>query len=402
MNLSGQALAPVIAYVNAVSATNWKDFIGIDEFEELAKKIHSIHSGIMNLSDARIIIFDAMMEFSKDIKIRGRTEEIPPEVIEEYKKKFVSCIKGTIESYPREYVYRFFFNDFPDWGEFSVDITGEIKILCENYPAARDDMPESFNPSHLYQLSDKKKTSLAINMKGCAGTSHDSPATTAAIALLKQCTFLFKLYGLMKVTYLKSSTYLETLSPSIHEELQLPDSINKVHRLKPDLTKLVVFEGCSAAEILAGKTPIATTNDEKIAAFKRLIGPLKDYFAKSDHEDFSSISAAIEWYQDSIYSHDQTFSYIAACIGLEALLGTQEYMENMTARLADRYASMMGKGRQSRNNLAKEYREVLDLRGKIVHAKDKRLTVEHRGYLIKVQNMLYEVIKHELDLMLRS
>jgi len=99
---------------------------------------------------------------------------------------------------------------------------------------------------------------------------------------------------------------------------------------------------------------------------------------------------------------NHTFSYVAACIGLEALFGSDGYLENMSKRLADRYAFLIGKSREEHEQLISDYTEVLKLRGRLVHSKATRLKAEDVGLLATAQRMLLNAIWHELHAMYKS
>ncbi|ANN66100.1 hypothetical protein BAU06_07190 [Bordetella bronchialis] len=114
----------------------------------------------------------------------------------------------------------------------------------------------------------------------------------------------------------------------------------------------------------------------------------------------------MEWYFDSITVDNQTLAYLAACIGLEALLGygaeTPDRMEAMSVRLGDRYGFLMGQDRTDREKLAAEYRDVLAVRGHLVHARKPRLTQNELDNLRKAQEMLGNVIWKEVSTLLKS
>ena len=117
--------------------------------------------------------------------------------------------------------------------------------------------------------------------------------------------------------------------------------------------------------------------------------------------DVRALVSALEWAHDSIYTENQTLAYLAACIGMEALLGEgqdgkESNLDQMSKRLADRYAYLMGNGRSDRKRLSAEYDEVRILRGRLVHGRKARLTVGEQATLHKAQTMLLNVIWKEL------
>lgn len=138
-------------------------------------------------------------------------------------------------------------------------------------------------------------------------------------------------------------------------------------------------------------------SDEEVSdAIEQCLQPVKRYFKARSNPDFESIAAAIEWFLDSQFAENDTFSYIAACIGLEAILGSSGHVDGLSKRLTDRYAFMLGGSRQEREEAISQYTQVLNLRGKLVHAKAARLGRDDRPLLFVARNMLLRVIRHEL------
>lgn len=130
---------------------------------------------------------------------------------------------------------------------------------------------------------------------------------------------------------------------------------------------------------------------------------VSQFFGKNEHPDFSAISASLEWFHDSVHAENQTFAYLAACIGLEALIGNEKrQISEMSKRLTDRYGFLMGRSRQERETLALRYEKVLEVRGKLVHAKVARLSGEDHQYLSIAQDMLLKALRKELHRIFRD
>jgi hypothetical protein len=89
-------------------------------------------------------------------------------------------------------------------------------------------------------------------------------------------------------------------------------------------------------------------------------------------------------------------AYIAACIGLESIFGEKD-MNEMSKRLEDRYAFLLGKDREHRKQLAKDYGEVLRIRGQLIHARAKKLGQRDFNALKAAREMLRKSILHELN-----
>jgi len=67
-------------------------------------------------------------------------------------------------------------------------------------------------------------------------------------------------------------------------------------------------------------------------------------------------------------------AFLAACIGLESIFGEKPSgMTELSRRLVDRDSFMLGKDRDERGKLARDFEEVLKVRGELVHARTSRL-----------------------------
>ena len=154
--------------------------------------------------------------------------------------------------------------------------------------------------------------------------------------------------------------------------------------------------------LLGGRDRAPKDDEERLTAFRNSLDPIVRFLECREHADFESLAAAMEWHQDSVFADNQTFAYLAACIGLEALLGSDVHMDSMSRRLADRYSFLIGRGRKERAELAQRYEAVLNLRGKLVHAKAARLNPEDLPLLYEAQDMLSQLIHHELGEMYRA
>ncbi len=397
--LKGKNLAVLEEFVTAFSMLEWHNYSSLPEYQALVDNLVSLRKKILCENDARQILQEVVIDFVIGKKVNTLTN-LSDKEIKTLKEELFNNLKSYIESLPRKYQIRIEIPNFPNWGEFSIDLSDRIKLVSGNFKFNDDSLfgslSEKSTLSQLLNPISDLKTFLLIKTTGYCSPLPNSPATAEAISVGKQCAFLLTSFGLMIRSYHKGArANLETIKPSKKEMIQLPESISNCFQLLPNEEKLLIY-GNSGFSLLGDPGRKAETNEEKVKVFEAILYRLRDYFRKAKHPDFRSISAAIEWYQDSIFSDNQTFSYLAAGIGLEALLGTEDFMDMMSKRLSDRFATLMGKGRTERNKLAKEYTEVLRLRGEIVHAKEARLTVKHQQSLTKIQRMLLDVIWHEL------
>ena len=119
------------------------------------------------------------------------------------------------------------------------------------------------------------------------------------------------------------------------------------------------------------------------------------FYSKAGNRDHDRIAASMEWLIDSQFATDQTLAYIAACIGIESLIGDDKN-ELLTVRLEDRYSHLLGLTRSQRAALAQDMRSVFQIRGQLVHARAQRLKGRDLANLHKAQAMLQACLQKEL------
>jgi hypothetical protein len=399
--VKGKYLASIESYVSTLVIGDnflcrWNP-----EFEELQESIVRLHNRFLSKSNAIAIIFNLCMEF--EIEHQGRIGPLSDLNNSDLQALFVERIKTYIESLPRKYTLRIGLPSFPQWDITTDEISKSIRFVIG------DTQPNSLGA--LLRQSTVHKIGLPhfdayieFSTSGYSDWSPDSLPASVCLSLAKQCAFILTTHGGCQRNFSqnKASATLTDESVDITKEINLPDSIARCFgQLIPNEKELLVYDNKSAT-ILGDLGRPAVTNGEKAASFRFILRHLQRFFEADDHPDFEGISAAIEWYQDSIFADNQSFSYIAACIGLEALFGSNNHIDNLSKRLADRYAFLLGKSRSERELMIKEYTDVLNLRGRLVHSKAARLNEKDSELLRAAQKMLLNAIWHELYAMYKA
>jgi hypothetical protein len=98
-------------------------------------------------------------------------------------------------------------------------------------------------------------------------------------------------------------------------------------------------------------------------------------------EEAARIKAAIKWCFDSYVIENQTLVFLQVCIGLEALLGDDEYKGSLTNMLADRCAYLVSNNIKGRTKIKEKFEELYGLRSKLVHGVITELNSEQTHYL---------------------
>lgn len=98
-------------------------------------------------------------------------------------------------------------------------------------------------------------------------------------------------------------------------------------------------------------------------------------------DEATRVKAAIKWCFDSYTVGNQTLAFLQICIGLEALLGDTGYNGALTETLADRCAYLIGEDIKGRKTIKKNFKELYDVRSKLVHGNVTELNNDQTGHL---------------------
>lgn len=400
--VKGKCLAAIENYVSTLGIGQGFLFKINSEFDALQEAIVALHSRFLSKSNAVGIV--AMECFEFENKHPDRTGSLSDPNNSDLHKSLVNSIKTFLESLPRKYILRIGLPSFPEWGSAKYDISTAIGIVIGNQlSTGKNSVAQLLKETQKAtpRMEPHLTSYIEFSASGYSDWSPDSQATSVCLSFAKQCAFILATHGVFRPGYAqsKSTATLTDASAGITQEIVLPDSIARCFgNLVPNEDKLRVDD--HGGLLSPGRS--ATTNDEKAKAFGEVLYPATRFFGVRNNPDFESIAVAIEWYQDAIFADNQTFSYVAACIGLEALFGSDSYLDNMSKRLADRYAYLLGKSRKEREKMITDYTEVLKLRGRLVHSKAARLSGEDVHLLITAQKMLLNSIWHELYAMYKT
>jgi hypothetical protein len=178
---------------------------------------------------------------------------------------------------------------------------------------------------------------------------------------------------------------------------ELSDRLNWVQALETNLT---VYGGTNAASLLGGRP--AVTAEEKVSAIKTNFHSAATLLNIPSHvEDAGTLKTAIEWSFDSSIDKNNTFSFLQACIGLEALLG-DEKKDRVTDKLADRYAYLLGKTLSDRKHYREQFLEIYEHRSNIMHGRRAKLKGVDYTAMFNAQSMLDKCVKVEISGLLKS
>jgi hypothetical protein len=395
IKLHGKYLKVVEDFAGVLSHENWHRCPGTPEYGALVRAVETLHGEFLSTENARTIVYVEVAIFFTAERNQGKVLALDASA----RSELVLSLKNYIESLPLEYAFSIQLPAFTWLGAYDIPVTEKIRLVSvEDASGAGNQRLNALAPKP------SGESVLSITVHGFGSHSPDSPATADAISIAKQCAFLLDAYGICRSRYFEGRA-TASLITQVDQSLQfvnLPDSLVRCFgSLALNEETLNVYDPDVGKTVL-NSFRTAETDEEKIEGLRSSIANLSRFFKLAAHPDFPRIAAAIEWYQDSIFADNQTFAFLAACIGLEALIGSEGQMDQMSMRLADRYAYLMGKGWSDRERLSNEFRQILNVRGKLVHARQARLSAEHQTAFRTAQSMLLEASRKELNEMYRS
>ena len=116
------------------------------------------------------------------------------------------------------------------------------------------------------------------------------------------------------------------------------------------------------------------------------------------------VKLAAKWLFESYCGRDSLQQFIQAAVALEILLGDEDAPKDLslTALMANRCAYLVGKTPEDRAAVANQFREIYQVRGKIVHTGKSRLSSSDMKLFLALQKLCARVIEEELWLVHRS
>lgn len=399
--VKGKYLTILIDFIDSISLENLRDFDD-PRFITFSEEFCKTHHEYLSDSNLPTIIFDQL--YRTNTSFIGRTGYLSDSRNSDIRELLITGLINFFESLPRKYSFQIGLPGIVNFDDVTHEVAPNIKFTTGPFELYQY---ESNHNSLLAALT-KAKTigALTLEFEGYADHTRETFSIEEVLATAKHIAFLLTSYGSFDYSYSEKRALANLHTASTNESISfsLPDSLARCYgSLYPDHQKLLLSDYSAPTTLLTGAAQrIAATPQERISALTQNLFPIRQFYRYKDHPDFSSVAAAMEWYQDSIFSENQTTSYLNACIGMEAILGSDENIDSLTKRLAERYGYLMGNGRTDRENKRREYEKILRLRGTLVHAKKARLGSEGQAALVKVRSMLYGVIWRELKQIYRS
>lgn len=160
------------------------------------------------------------------------------------------------------------------------------------------------------------------------------------------------------------------------------------------LQKLIVYDDSSLSALRKPRIDPSRKEDD-LAKF--LKGPTELVTDSALAEQTESLRSALEWIFDAHADDDDTAAFIKTCIALEAALGEESESDQITDRLADRCAFLLGRVASERSTTRKLIKDVYRLRSKLVHGKKTKLTPPDMDLVTDAELHLILVLQKEIE-----
>ncbi len=401
--MSEKYLRQIAAWAAQVRIEEWFTSVDTAEYQTLVESVRKMHDPHLTEQDVSYFLLGRLVDSVAGVS-RTRTGLLTDALNKDLRDGFCESVRGLIESLPWAIRIHFPLWQFIHFAELELKINDSISFKT-NWEGP------SFTEKNANKLAPlaiaRKQAWLSIDVKGYIAKDVETGALSNAISQVKQCLYFLSLFSWAGL-YNSQAQLVNAVatSPQLQQRVRLPHSLARyLGTLTPHYEVLKIYDTESGKNLLNGRFRMAVNPDERAIAVQGKLRDAQEFFKRRDDPDFDAIAAAIEWYMDSVTADNQTFAYIAACIGLEALLGygdASERMDAMSSRLCDRYGYLLGAGRNERERLSAEYRDILSLRGKLVHARSKRLTNVEQAKLSQVNQMLQNVIAKEIKVFINT
>ncbi len=405
IRLSQKYLQQISTFVDSIIfGDDWWKALHLDAFEALEKSVATIHGCYLSQRDANTALIYELVDCFDSFNFDSDGSRISPPPEADMRKQVFERLRHLIESLPWSFEVKFPLPGFNQFGQYELKISDAITL---RYGLVEWEGGEAgFNRLFLTAMGKGQHSQLCIKVRGYADADPGGNAVSQAISLAKQ--FLYFLGSFSSSSSPYGNVQLEE-TYAVHAAgrvtIRLPDTLTRyLCGLAPKDEVLQIWTNANGEAQLFPRA--ANSPEERVPTLDSKLEIARRFFSQNGHPDYQAVGAAIEWYIDSITADNQTFAYIAACIGLEALLGLgiedpTEKMEAMSSRLSDRYGFLLGVGRADRERLSQQFREMLKLRGKLVHARSNRLNAAETSKLQGVQEMLARVIGREIVTIVR-
>ena len=240
---------------------------------------------------------------------------------------------------------------------------------------------------------------LRVSASGYATENADASANAFALSRVKQALEFGRCLGLFRLRYASDQAHCfshSAIDPKteqywVTQSLEVTSYLARVNLVDG------VFESAAATlEVVDNSKP-----EVQAEIFLKKYRTASEVLRRPlDDSDATAIRTACEWSFDSRAGRNETIAFLQSCIGLEAILGEATSLdEPLVGQLSDRCAYLIGKTIRDRRDIKKLFRDVYNVRSKLVHGRSARLEARDADILHSARQLLTDVISREATLM---
>lgn len=324
--------------------------------------------------------------------------------------KFVEAVERQLDDLPKRYELIVPLAFFPTMHTESMPLGDFFDLVS----LPKSDFELSNQPvgalTLLAGLNSNLVTSLRVRCSGYLGASEHCSAYVNGMALAREFLYLATIFGWAQPALGLNAfnnpagqlgCVLIRASDEADKRLKFsprPDFMQFLSRLEPLDWPRFRFGDVVSSRAGGFDRSGAIEKFSKYAAGSDL------YFKGRHHPDLREMQFGIEWAFTGLISEEPSTALVHSFIALEALLGDATsdqghgQREQVSARLSDRYAMLVGTARSSRPGLRQLFRRVYQERSKIMHGRlDRaRLEADFSGLRLETEHLVAEVVRHEL------
>jgi hypothetical protein len=236
------------------------------------------------------------------------------------------------------------------------------------------------------------ETYIQVETEGFVGQYGETATVERAIAEVKAFCGLAVALRLFKIGY-KYRPPAEKTEFVVHQKVDNSWVIQRTLELDANIANtfndLVLYD-------LDGKLD----TDAKLLKWAlSILGSIKTVFSTGKKAE--RIVLASQWLYDSYVGGNELLSFVLSTVVLEILLGDKAASDlvGLGELLRNRCAYLIGKSRQQREQILRDFQEIYDVCSKIVHRGHSRLSSRERMLLRNLQWMCRRVVLEEVNLL---
>lgn len=246
----------------------------------------------------------------------------------------------------------------------------------------------TFGPPELY----KDAAYLQFSAEGFIGKYVTTNPIHQSICSLKAFCGIAIALRLFKIKYSYHPVPL-WLGLIVHRQIQGTWIIQGTHHLEGELAR--TFANLEIHDL----DGVLDTAEKKRVWIEKCLGKMSKIFRNQDQAE--RIVLAGQWFFDSYCGRNELLSFVQITVALEILLGDKAVSDLMGLGelLRNRCAYLIAKSHEEREKILKDFKEIYEIRSRIVHRGKSKLTLHETGLFVKLQWICRRVIQEEVELM---